>query len=634
MSHSIQDKKGKKLASVKSVAQIYWSETRKYKWAFALLILGNIGIQAADLAAPWFLRQFFNSLAINTPSAALASELLSVVGVIAAIYVGGFLARRLQSRSIMYLELQVMRNLTVRAFEHLIKHSYNFFVSNFAGTLTHKVNRFARVYEVLFDAIFLQFFPTFIFVLGTIVVLSLRHPLLGGMLLVWSIVFTVFQVWVASARQPARALRAEEESKATGTLADAISNHSTVMLFAGFERERSIVKKAFDALTDATRKVWYADDWIWSAMGVFMIAINIGMLYGATILWGQGLLTIGDFVLIQAYLLGTFDRLYGINRELRRFFDAVADAQEMTHILETPHDVKDKKGARHLAIDRGVVWFDDVSFNFHKGTPVLHQFNMTIDGGERIALVGPSGAGKSTVTKLLLRLYDVDEGAIKIDGQDISGVTQDSLRDAMAFVPQEPILFHRTLMDNIRYGWRDATDEQVIEAAKKAHCHEFISRLPEGYNTYVGERGIKLSGGERQRVAIARAILKDAPILVLDEATSSLDSESEAYIQDALETLMQGKTVIVIAHRLSTIMKMDRIIVMEKGSIVAQGTHLQLVNERGLYQKLWSIQAGGFIGSDDETNKGSIGTDEDSEEGVSEEEAGAQSKLAEDDNRE
>jgi len=319
----------------------------------------------------------------------------------------------------------------------------------------------------------------------------------------------------------------------------------------------------------------------------------------------------------------TFDRLVGINRELRGFYSALADGGEMVTILQTPHEIRDKRAARHLAIEKGVVWFDDVTFNFHKGTPILHQFNLTIDGGERIALVGPSGAGKSTVTKLLLRLYDVDNGSVKIDGQDIAGVTQDSLRDAIAFVPQEPILFHRTLMDNIRYGWRDATDEQVIEAAKKAHCHEFISRLPEGYNTFVGERGIKLSGGERQRVAIARAILKDAPILVLDEATSSLDSESEAYIQDALETLMRGKTVIVIAHRLSTIMKMDRIVVMEKGTIVAQGTHLQLINERGLYQKLWSIQAGGFIGGD-----------EDDENDVNESEAEAQAKLAEEDDKE
>jgi ATP-binding cassette subfamily B protein len=237
-----------------------------------------------------------------------------------------------------------------------------------------------------------------------------------------------------------------------------------------------------------------------------------------------------------------------------------------------------------------------VSFNFHKDTPVLKEFNLTIAGGEKIALVGPSGAGKTTVTKLLLRLYDVKGGGIKIDGQNIADVTQDSLRDAIAFVPQEPILFHRSLMENIRYGRRGASDAEVIEAAKKAHCHEFIDKLPQKYDTLVGERGIKLSGGERQRVAIARAILKNAPILVLDEATSSLDSESESLIQDALELLMHGKTVLVIAHRLSTIMKMDRIVVMENGSIVATGTHLELVNQHGLYQKLWSIQAGGFIG--------------------------------------
>ncbi len=215
--------------------------------------------------------------------------------------------------------------------------------------------------------------------------------------------------------------------------------------------------------------------------------------------------------------------------------------------------------------------------------------------GEKIALVGPSGAGKSTITKLLLRLYDINSGAIEIDGQNIAEVTQESLRNAIAFVPQEPVLFHRTLMENIRYGRRDATDAEVIDAAKKAHCHEFIAALPEGYNTYVGERGIKLSGGERQRVAIARAILKDAPILVLDEATSSLDSESEHLIQDALEVLMRGKTVIVIAHRLSTIMKMDRIVVLEGGQVVAEGTHEELLQQGGLYHKLWSIQAGGFI---------------------------------------
>ena len=320
------------------------------------------------------------------------------------------------------------------------------------------------------------------------------------------------------------------------------------------------------------------------------------------------MLTVGDFVLIQAYLLTTFDRLISINRELRRFFDAFADSSEMAYILELPHGVQDARGARPLIVSEGAIAFTKVRFGFHPGKLVLSDFNLSIAGGERVALVGPSGAGKSTVTKLLLRFFDIGEGSIAIDGQDISKVTQKSLRDAVSFVPQEPILFHRSLMENIRYGKRDATDDEVIAAAKKAHCHEFISGLPEGYGTYVGERGVKLSGGERQRVAIARAILKNSPILILDEATSSLDSESEAFIQDALEVLMKDKTVVVIAHRLSTIMKMDRIVVVEGGRVVADGSHKELLEGGGLYHKLWSIQAGGFI---DETGEEGIDTEED-----------------------
>jgi ABC-type multidrug transport system fused ATPase/permease subunit len=328
---------------------------------------------------------------------------------------------------------------------------------------------------------------------------------------------------------------------------------------------------------------------------MFMLIIEVGLLYGATVFWSKGLLTIGDFVLIQAYLLTTFDRLVSINRELRRFFDAFADSSEMAYMLELPHGVEDAPRATPLAVSKGAIAFNNVHFEFHDGKPVLHDFSISIRGKERVALVGPSGAGKSTVTKLLLRFFDIGGGSITIDGQNISEVTQATLRDAVSYVPQEPVLFHRSLMENIRYGRRDATDEEVFEAAKKAHCHEFISGLPENYGTYVGERGVKLSGGERQRVAIARAILKNSPILILDEATSSLDSESEAYIQDALEVLMKGKTVVVIAHRLSTIMKMDRILVVEGGKVVAEGTHQELLEHRGLYQKLWSIQAGGFL---------------------------------------
>ncbi len=327
-----------------------------------------------------------------------------------------------------------------------------------------------------------------------------------------------------------------------------------------------------------------------------MLLVEVVVMYMAVRLWAQGTFTVGDVVLFQGYILLLFNKLFDFGKTVRSLYEAFAEAQEMVELMALPHGIVDRTGAKTLRVTQGEIKFEGVNFQYQAGQTVLKKMDLTIAPGEKVALVGPSGAGKSTVVKMLFRFYDVTKGKILIDGQDILKVTQDSVRESISLVPQDPILFHRTLKENIRYGKPDASDAEVVAAAKQAHCHEFIAGLENGYDTYVGERGVKLSGGERQRVAIARAILKNAPILVLDEATSSLDSESEHLIQDALDALMKDKTVIVIAHRLSTIMQMDRIVVLEQGGVAAMGTHQQLLQtEGGLYKKLWQLQAGVFL---------------------------------------
>jgi ATP-binding cassette subfamily B protein len=326
-----------------------------------------------------------------------------------------------------------------------------------------------------------------------------------------------------------------------------------------------------------------------------MVLVEFLIFYVGLRYWQQGIFHVGDFVFIQAYVLTTFNNVWGFSRYLKSFYENMADANEMTEILLEPYDVKDIKGAKDLAVSKAEVEFQNITYAYNQKNSIFKDFSVKIEPAEKVAVIGPSGGGKSTFVKLLLRFYDLKSGKILIDGQNISQVTQKSLRENIALVPQEPILFHRSVMENIRYAKPDASDEEVYRAAKLANADEFISGFPEGYQTLVGERGIKLSGGERQRVAIARAILKNAPILLLDEATSSLDSESEKLIQDALKNLIKDKTTIVIAHRLSTVMQMDRIIVLENGKITEQGKHKELLRlEKGTYQRLWNIQAGGF----------------------------------------
>ncbi|HVW82724.1 MAG TPA: ABC transporter ATP-binding protein [Candidatus Paceibacterota bacterium] len=589
----------KKEVRIMPVLRAYWRATAKYPWVLSALVASIVIAQASSLVAPLYLRNFINTLSAGSVSAVVVSSLFALLIAYAAYNLLNWLSRQVIFWANARLDADAMADLENEAFGYLIGHSYDFFTSNFAGTLTRRVNRYSRSYENVLDSFVYNFLPTFIFALGSIGVLWYRNTWLGLGLLAWVVLFIAVQIVLNKWRHPLRIERVAQDSKMTGALSDAVGNHAAITLFAAETAERASMARIVRAWRKATMRSWNADNIINGVQQLLGIAIEVGLLAVSVFLWQKGLVTVGDFVLIQVYILGLLDQVWGFGNTLRRVYDAFADAYEMVEILETPHQIEDAPGAGALSIARGEIAFEHVGFNFNNGRQVLDDFSLAIKGGEKVALVGPSGAGKSTVTKLLLRLYDPKEGNVAIDGQDISRVTQESLRKAISYVPQESVLFHRSLKDNIAYGKQDATMEEIIEAAKKAHCHEFISQLPQGYETHVGERGVKLSGGERQRVAIARAILKNAPILVLDEATSSLDSESEALIQDALAKLMEGKTVIAIAHRLSTIMKMDRIIVMENGKVVLSGTHAELLaQESNLYKKLWEIQAGGFITAD------------------------------------
>jgi ATP-binding cassette, subfamily B, bacterial len=586
----------KKEVRIMPVVRAYAKATLRYPWAFSIMVVGIILMQAASLIVPLYLKDFINVLSANTPSVLVIHMLFGILIIYAAIGIGNWFAQQMQMWSISHIEANAMADLEDEAFGYLIGHSQDFFTSNFAGTLTRRVTRYSRSYEQVLDSVAYNFFPTFLFAIGSIGVLYVRNMWLGLGLLVWVIIFVTAQIVLNKWRHPLRIARVVEDSKMTGALSDAIGNQSTITLFASESFEKSIIGGIVKLWRAATIRSWNADNVIQGVQQGLGILIEVGLLSIGVLLWQRGEITVGDFVLIQIYILGLIDQIWNFGNTLRRVYDAFADASEMLDILDTPYAIQDKPGAKSLHYENGQIDFSHVTFGFIKEREVLTDFSLQIKSGEKVALVGPSGAGKSTITKLLLRLYDPNSGAVLIDGQDVTAVTQESLRKTISYVPQESILFHRTLRENIAYGKQDATMDEVIAAATKANCHDFISKLPQGYDTYVGERGIKLSGGERQRVAIARAILKNAPILVLDEATSSLDSESEALIQDALTKLMEGKTVIAIAHRLSTIMKMDRIIVMEEGKAVLSGTHAELLGqESNLYKKLWEIQAGGFI---------------------------------------
>lgn len=583
-------------AGVKDVMKTFWRAIKPQQVSFYIITLMFLTVGGLVVTIPLFYKKFFDLITTGGDKATIAPQLTDLIVTILLINVGVWVAFRIGAFLLTNFESKVMARLKQMSFEYLIDHSYGFFSNTFTGALVQRVNRLSRGFERLFDTFVFNFMGLFVSIVGVVIVVFGQNVMIAWIIMAWVVVTGLVQFFFSRWKLKYDLAASAADSATTARLADTISNQNAVASFSGSDYESEAFKKVSNDQARAARFSWNLSSLLDSVQAAFIMIMEFFIFYYAIKFWQQDAITVGTFVLIQVYIIGLAAKLWDFNRIIRNTYESFADSEEMVGILVTPHEIKDVPRAKPLAIKNSAIELNDISFSFDNTHATLSHLNLSIRGGEKIALIGPSGAGKSTLVKLILRLYNLKEGKILIDGQDIQKVTQDSLRDAISLVPQDPVLFHRTLMENIRYGRRDATDEEVIAAARLAHCDDFIENLPLKYNTFVGERGIKLSGGERQRVAIARAILKNAPILILDEATSSLDSHSEAMIQDALNELMKNKTTIVIAHRLSTIKKMDRIIVLENGSIIEQGSHDDLVaKEKSLYKLLWNLQAGGFL---------------------------------------
>lgn len=574
----------------------YITQLLDHKKTFFAAICCVCTAVVAGLIAPLYYKDFFDIISTAENPAQEVTKLHGLVFVILGFHAIGWVSWRIAAFCAAYFQTESMKHLSARSFEYIHKHASVFFNNTFVGSLVKKVNRFGTSFESVTDIILWEFLPLLIEITVISVYLSYSRPLFGGIVCVWLVLFCVCNIVFLRYKVQFDEAQAKLDSKATGILADSFTNHENITLFSACVREKQYYTATQDTVYSLRRKRWNLDTWFDVVQYFLTIVVECAIFYYGVNYWVKGVLSLGDLVLIQTYLFMIFRKMGSFSRVMRWWYEALANAKEMAEIFDTPHTIIDRAGAQSLAEVHGDVSLDNVCFTYEDGKSILNNFTLNIPAGQKVGLVGPSGAGKSTVIKLLLRLFDATGGVVQIDGQDVSSITQNSLHDCMSLVPQDPILFHRSIIENIRYGKPEATDDEVVEAAKAAHCHEFITGLSDGYTTLVGERGVKLSGGERQRVAIARAILRDAPILLLDEATSALDSESEMLIQRALETvLVQGKTVIAIAHRLSSISSMDRIIVMESGGIVEDGSHHELLsNTDGLYSQLWNIQVGGF----------------------------------------
>ncbi|GGK19288.1 ABC transporter ATP-binding protein [Salinarimonas ramus] len=560
-----------------------------------LLIVGMMILSTlAEIAVPYYAGRIIDAVAAGPQApgagrAALVALLVTIgLGILSVAF------RHKAFRGLERLTIFVMSDVAQESFARVQRFSSDWHASNFAGSTVRKITRGIWALDTFSDTVLVALLPSAVVLVGTIVLMSTQWPAMGAVVLVGAIAYVATVVAMSSRWVAPRARLANKQDTAMGgLLADAIGCNAVVKAFGAEAREDARFAKLLDKWRLRTQGAWLRYSTTWSTQLAILVVLRAVVLGLALWLWWRGQASAGDIAYVLTAFLVVNGYLREVGMHLNNLRQSVNEMEELVAIMEAPIGVLDRPDARPIAIARGEIAFERVTFHY-KGhdAPLFRDLDVRIRAGERVGLVGRSGSGKSTFVKLIQRLHDVEAGRIAIDGQDVAAATQASLRQQIAIVPQEPILFHRTLAENIAYAKPGARMEEIEAAARLANAHDFITRLPKGYGTHVGERGVKLSGGERQRVALARAFLADAPILILDEATSSLDSESERLIQEAMERLMAGRTAIVIAHRLSTVRTLDRILVFDRGRIVEEGPHATLLGlPDGAYRRLFEAQA-------------------------------------------
>ena len=558
---------------------------------------GLLGATIADLFMPVFSGHLVDALTRGSSDPDARRAALVAFGAIVALGAASVVLRLIGLQAIVPFTLKIMSDVAQEAFTRVQRFSTDWHANSFAGSTVRKVTRGMWALDLLNDTILMALAPSLLVLIGSMVLIGLHWASLGAVIAVGALFYVAITV-LFSTRYIAPAARVSNawDTKVGGTLADALTCNAVVKSFGAELREDTRLARVINRWRVRVRRTWFRYNYTAMAQLSLLLCLRASVIGGAVLLWMSGHASPGDvtYVLTSYYVIHAYLRDVGMHiNNLQR---SVNDMDELVAIHGEPIGIVDAPDARPIAIEGGEIVFDDVTFHYggHR-EPLYDGLSVTIRAGERVGLVGRSGSGKTTFVKLVQRLYDVSGGKILIDGQEIARATQHSLRSQIAIVQQDPILFHRTLAENIAYGRPGASMAAIEQAARLANAHEFILRLPKGYGTLVGERGVKLSGGERQRVALARAFLADAPVLILDEATSSLDSESEALIQQAMERLMKGRTSIVIAHRLSTVRSLDRILVFDRGEIVEQGTHAALTGRPGgVYRGLFELQATEF----------------------------------------